>query len=70
MTEQMQRDWPVGLSDLPAILGVAAQTPRRWRERGILSDDGELPPDGHIGGSPWWWRSRIVAWWQRRHSKD
>lgn len=54
-------DVPVGLSDLPGLLGVAAQTPRRWRERGVLPD-----PDGHIGGSPWWWRNRIVAWHRQR----
>lgn len=55
-------DAPVGLADLPALLGVSEQTPREWRHRGVLPD-----PDGTLGRSPWWWRSRIVAWWRDRH---
>jgi hypothetical protein len=56
-------DVPVGLADLPGLLGVAVQTPRRWRERGVLPE-----PEDHIGGSPWWWQSRIVAWHDQRRT--
>lgn len=58
---QCGRDAPVGLSDLPALLGVGKMTPYQWRARGQLPE-----PDGWIGQSPWWWRSRIMAWHEER----
>lgn len=50
---------PVGLSDIADRLGVARQTAKQWRLRGLLPE-----PSWTVSGSPAWdWPS--VADWAR-----
>lgn len=45
------------MTDIARMIGVKPQTVRVYRKGGELPD-----PDGFIGRTPWWWRSRIAAW--------
>ena len=47
----------VGLTDLPDLLGIARQTARQWRTRGVLPE-----PQAVVSGSPVWERRTIIDW--------
>ncbi len=47
----------VGLTDLPELLGIARQTARQWRTRGVLPE-----PQAVVSGSPVWERRTIIDW--------
>ena len=47
----------VGLTDIPPMLGIARQTARQWRSRGVLPD-----PQAVVSGAPVWERRTIIDW--------
>ena len=47
----------VGLTDIPDLLGIARQTARQWRTRGVLPE-----PQAVVSGSPVWERRTIIDW--------
>ncbi len=47
----------VGLTDIPELLGIARQTARQWRTRGVLPE-----PQAVVSGSPAWERRTIIDW--------
>ncbi len=47
----------VGLTDLPELLGIARQTARQWRTRGVPPE-----PQAVVSGSPVWERRTIIDW--------
>lgn len=47
----------VGLADIPPMLGIARQTARQWRSRGILPEEQAV-----VSGTPAWERSTIIDW--------
>lgn len=54
-------DVPLDLAGIARELGVHPRTPSKWRDRGVL-----LEPDGRLGRTDWWWRSRIILWHDER----
>lgn len=51
---------PVGLAEIAERLGVAGQTARNWRTRGLLPE-----PSWTVSGAPAWPWSEIRAWAKR-----
>ena len=47
----------VGLTDIPELLGIARQTARQWRTRGVLPE-----PQAVVSSSPVWERRTIIDW--------
>ncbi len=47
----------VGLTDIPPMLGIARQTARQWRQRGVLPE-----PQAVVSGNPVWERRTIIDW--------
>ena len=47
----------VGLTDIPPMLGIARQTARQWRTRGVLPDAQAV-----VSGAPVWERRTIIDW--------
>ena len=56
----MSQDDLIGLKEIAELLGVARQTPRIWRHRGILPE-----PAAELSSGPVWYRSTILEWSQR-----
>ena len=48
---------PVGLQEIAARLGVAVETPKMWRKRGLLP-----PPRWTVAGRPAWPWEAILQW--------
>ena len=47
----------VGLADIPPLLGIAQQTARQWRQRGLLPEEQAV-----VSGTPAWERTTIIDW--------
>ncbi len=50
---------------LATFFGVYPDTITKWRTRHPTFPR----PDGHIGGSAWWWRSTVARWDSTRVKK-
>ena len=48
---------PMGTREIAAYCGVEPLTVHQWRQRGRFP-----APEGHVSGTPWWWRSTVEAW--------
>jgi len=48
------------------LLGVSPETVTRYRSADRAARYGFPEPDGHIGGRPWWWSTKIEAWRESR----
>lgn len=55
----------VGLADIPPMLGIAQQTARQWRRRGILPEE-----QATVSGTPAWERRTIIEWALATHRID
>lgn len=55
----MRRGLPLGIAEISALLGVQPATVDQWCRRRVIP-----PPDGRVGGSPYWWTVNVVRWAQ------
>lgn len=53
----MRRGLPLGIAEISALLSVKPRTVQVWGRRRVIP-----PPDGRVGGSPYWWERTIVVW--------
>jgi predicted DNA-binding transcriptional regulator AlpA len=51
------REFPLGMKEIAALLGVRQDTVWQWEK------NGKLPPeDGDLSGRKGWWRETILTW--------
>lgn len=62
-------DVPLDLNGIAETLGVHPRTPSKWRDRGDRMRNPLPAPDGRLGRTDWWWRSKIVEWDQQRRAR-
>jgi hypothetical protein len=53
----VNRELPIDLVGIAALLDVSRDTPRKWHDRGVLP-----APAGRLGKSSYWFPSDVLSW--------